>query len=141
MTDSPVAALYLRSAAENPAAIVDQRRRCTLHASAQGWTVGDVFVDDGVSGLRDDRPGLGALRECIASGQVQVVLATERARIARDPAIIDDLGRFCDLHHVRLVYVDGPVLGPCSTMQRLFREEVLLRALRGDDMENEELLR
>lgn len=43
MTDRPVAALYLRSAAENPAAINDQRRRCTLHASAEGWCVGDVL--------------------------------------------------------------------------------------------------
>ncbi len=68
MTDRPVAALYLRSAAENAAAIAEQRRRCTVHAAAQGWSVGEMFVDDGVSGLNDERPGLGALRGCMRDG-------------------------------------------------------------------------
>ena len=52
MTDRPVAALYLRSAAANADAIAEQRRLCTEYAAARGWSVGEIFVDDGVSGLR-----------------------------------------------------------------------------------------
>lgn len=85
------------------AGIDERRRRCTLHASAQGWSINKVFVDDGMSVLRDERPGLGDLRECIA--MVQVVLAADPARIARDPAVIDDLGRSCELNDARLKYV------------------------------------
>lgn len=91
-----------------------------------------------MSGLRVDRPGLDALRTCIGTGRVQIVLATEPARIARDWTIIDDLERACHDDGVRLAYVETqPDLR--SIMERLFAEERRRRARMGCPVEDEDL--
>ena len=53
-------AIYVRISQENPDgySLADQEQRCRQHAEAQGWTVARVYVDDGVSGRRWDRPAL-----------------------------------------------------------------------------------
>ena len=53
-------AIYVRISQENPDgySLADQEQRCRAHAEAQGWTVVRVYVDDGVSGRRWDRPAL-----------------------------------------------------------------------------------
>lgn len=138
MTNRSIAALYLRTAAENQAAILDQRRLCTDYATAQGWVVDEVFVDDGVSGLRDDRTGLNALRACIETGQVQIVLATDPARIARDWTIIDDLARLYAVNDVRLAYAKTQPDLP-SVVELPLREERQPRARIGCTIKDEDL--
>ncbi|MBJ3764376.1 recombinase family protein [Maribius pontilimi] len=107
MTDQTIAALYLRSATSNDAAIAEQRRYCTEHAAAQGWRIGEVFVDNGASVVRD-RPGLAALRDCIKQGRAQIALAANPASIARDPEMLSDFSQFCETNGARIAYVDAP---------------------------------
>jgi site-specific DNA recombinase len=44
---------------------------------------GSVFIDDGISGTRLDRPGLERLRDLVAEGTFEVILVTAPDRLAR----------------------------------------------------------
>ncbi|WP_147115365.1 recombinase family protein [Tateyamaria sp. syn59] len=130
MPPQPVAALYLRSASTNDVAIEEQRRICTALAESQGWRIGETVVDNGVGGMRD-RPGLTALRTCIAEGRAQIALATEPVRIARDPKMIKDLVDFCAAHGAELLFANSASVGSVMTyeqsldaMRRLIMEVV-----------------
>jgi site-specific DNA recombinase len=54
-------------------------------AAAHGYEVlpGSVFIDDGISGTRLDRPALDRLRDLVAEGVFEVLLATAPDRLAR----------------------------------------------------------
>jgi site-specific DNA recombinase len=54
-------------------------------AAARGYEIllGKVFIDDGVSGTRLDRPALERLRDLAAEGAFDVVLVTAPDRLAR----------------------------------------------------------
>lgn len=58
MTEQPVATLYLRSATHDDDSIAEQSRICAEHAAAQGWRVGEIFIDNGASGVRNECRGL-----------------------------------------------------------------------------------
>ena len=87
------AAVYARSAtvtahrnsiARQTAAAVEYARRNELDVVA-------VHVDDGVSGLGIDRPGLGRLLDNVASDRISVVIVEDLERIARSPATLLDV--------------------------------------------------
>jgi site-specific DNA recombinase len=54
-------------------------------AEASGYEVlpGNVFIDDGISGTRLDRPALERLRDLVAEGVFEVLLVTAPDRLAR----------------------------------------------------------
>ena len=54
-------------------------------AEAHGYEVlpGNVCIDDGISGMRLDRPAPEGLRDVAAEGAFEVVLVTAPARLAR----------------------------------------------------------
>jgi predicted site-specific integrase-resolvase len=54
-------------------------------AAAHGYEVlpGSVFIDDGISGTRLDRPALERLRDLVAEGVFEVLLVTAPDRLAR----------------------------------------------------------
>ncbi|QAX28722.1 recombinase family protein [Leisingera sp. NJS204] len=127
------AALYLRSAVADDAAIEDQRRRFSAHAEAQFFSVGEVFSDNGASGMAE-RSGLQALRTCIESGRAEVVIATDPARIYRDIDKADEFRRFCEQHGVELVWADQPTAADESfkaLFDRLRAEELARMEGRG----------
>jgi len=73
-------------------------------AEARGYEVlpGNVFIDDGVSGTRLDRPALERLRDLAAEGAFDVLLVTAPDRLARRYAyqvvLVEELTRgFCQL--------------------------------------------
>src|SRR5215468_5219499 len=82
------AALYARVSTdkqereETVASQVDLLRQT---AEAGGYEVppGNIFIDDGVSGSRLDRPALERLRDLAAEGAFEVVLVTAPDRLAR----------------------------------------------------------
>ncbi|MCU1439727.1 MAG: recombinase [Rhodoglobus sp.] len=57
-------------------------------ADAKGYTIVDVFTDDGISGYIDDtnRPGFNALAARIAAGAYDIVIATNQKRLGRNVA-------------------------------------------------------
>jgi len=64
----------------------EQKGRAIVGAHvADGWTLHDVYVDDGVSGTlpADERPALSALMRDIAAGKVDTVIFTKIDRMAR----------------------------------------------------------
>jgi predicted site-specific integrase-resolvase len=84
----PRAALYARVSTDKPereetvASQVDLRQQT---AQARGYEVlpGNVFIDDGVSGTRLDRPALERWRDLAAEGAFEVLLVTAPDRLAR----------------------------------------------------------
>ncbi|QQA42585.1 recombinase family protein [Pelagovum pacificum] len=97
MTTGTTALLYRRSARSSDVAIGEQRGLCTDYAAARGWRILDVVVDTGVGGVAEPT-GLTILRERIASGGAQAVIATDLARISRDPERVQAFARFCRQH-------------------------------------------
>ena len=51
--------------------IENQRAILTEYVSKQGWTVYDEYVDDGVSGVSFDRPGVQRLLDDAKNGKYQ----------------------------------------------------------------------
>jgi site-specific DNA recombinase len=78
-------AIYVRISQENPDgySLADQEQRCRQHAEAQGWTVARVYVDDGVSGRRWDRPALQRMLGELMSLGIGVVLVYDLDRAMR----------------------------------------------------------
>jgi len=69
-----------------PNAVPVQLAKLHTYAAAQGWPVDDahVFADAGASGATLERPGLAALRQAVARGEVKRVIVTDNDRLARD---------------------------------------------------------
>ncbi|CUH39179.1 hypothetical protein JSE7799_01900 [Jannaschia seosinensis] len=104
-----IAALYLRSATSNDYAITEQHKDCAEYAVARGWSLGEVFVDDGESGMADERPGLQALRECLREGRASVVVAEGASRLHRDVEKLGEFYGFCDALGVEVSYARSSV--------------------------------
>lgn len=82
------AALYARVSTdkqEREETVASQGDLLRQTAAARGYEIlpGNVFIDDGVSGTRLDRPALERLRDLAAEGAFEVVLVTAPDRLAR----------------------------------------------------------
>jgi site-specific DNA recombinase len=82
------AALYARVSTdkqEREETVASQVELLRQTAAAHGYEVlpGNVFIDDGISGTRLDRPALDRLRDLVAEGAFEVVLVTAPDRLAR----------------------------------------------------------
>ena len=75
-----------RGQAEKGYSLCQQMEALRSHAQANGMTVLAEIPDDGYSGMTLDRPGLDRVRELVETGSVDVVLAQDRDRFAREPA-------------------------------------------------------
>lgn len=74
--------------AESGAGMAAQTDACQTYAERQGWEVGGVFMDEGVSGAAglDKRPGLLDAIASMAKGDI--LLVSKRDRLGRDPMAI-----------------------------------------------------
>jgi len=98
-------------------------------ATARGYEVlpGNVFIDDGVSGTRLDRPALERLRDLAAEGAFEVVLVTAPDRLARRYAyqvvLVDELTRQgCEVVFVQQSLGASPAEQMLLQMQGVFAE-------------------
>jgi putative DNA-invertase from lambdoid prophage Rac len=99
------AAIYARvSTAEQSCDAQVERLRS--YCVAQGWDDPLVFRDDGISGVRDNRPQLDALRERIHRGEVSTVVVTKMDRLGRSLGMILRFWDECDGVGVRVVVTD-----------------------------------
>ena len=84
----PTAIIYIRVSTQKQAEAENgldaQKADCVAYAEKNGFCVGGVFVDAGVSGGAElqDRPGLMSAIESLKKGSV--LLVAKRDRIARD---------------------------------------------------------
>jgi site-specific DNA recombinase len=62
-----------------------QTEALRAYCEAEGWRIVDQIEDGGHSGADLVRPGLDRLRDRVAQGGVQVVIAQDRDRFAREP--------------------------------------------------------
>jgi site-specific DNA recombinase len=98
-------------------------------AEARGYEVlpGNVFIDDGVSGTRLDRPALERLRDLAAEGTFDVVLVTAPDRLARRYAyqvvVVAELPRCgCEVVCVHQIWGASPEEPMLLQMQGVFAE-------------------
>jgi site-specific DNA recombinase len=82
------AALYARVSTEKQEreeTVASQVALLQQTAAAHNYDVlpGNVFIDDGISGTRLDRPALDRLRDLAAEGAFEVILVTAPDRLAR----------------------------------------------------------
>ena len=90
--------------------IASQREAVLEHAGGRSWTVpGErVFADDGFSGATLDRPALEALRDAVAGGEVETVVAWSADRLSRNFAHQMLLQEEFARHGARIVFVQEP---------------------------------
>ena len=83
--------LYARVSTEEQAksgySLAQQLDALREHAAREGYGVLEEVTDPGQSGASLERPGMDRVRDLVAGGGVSVVLAQDRDRFAREPAL------------------------------------------------------
>ena len=64
--------------------IENQRRVLTNYVSEQGWSIYDEYVDDGISGVSFDRPGVQRMLEDAKSGRINLIICKDMSRFGRN---------------------------------------------------------
>ncbi|WP_270406923.1 recombinase family protein [Paenibacillus timonensis] len=69
--------VYARSAKQSPEAIIAQVKKCMQYADEKGLLIEEVFIDDGFSGLTNDRPGYNNLLNTVKVEDTVIVASAE----------------------------------------------------------------
>lgn len=115
------AALYCRlskdDANEGPSAsIQNQRELLRRVCDEQGWTVTEIFEDDGYSGLSMNRPAFQRMLSEIEQGRFDVVLTKDLSRLGRNHLDTDGLiEKTFPRYHVRYIAVNDAVDTSCDS--------------------------
>ena len=84
--------------------IENQRAILTEYISKQGWTVYDEYVDDGVSGVSFDRPGVQRLLDDAKTGKINLIICKDLSRFGRNYI---QVGQYTDyifpMHNIRFI--------------------------------------
>jgi site-specific DNA recombinase len=102
-------ALYARVSSqkqEQDGTIKSQVTALQEHAAAKGWTVADLYVDDGFSGTTLVRPGLDRLRDDARKGLFNHVLFLCPDRLSRDPFDATLIKRELSKLDIHIIYLD-----------------------------------
>ena len=75
-------------------------------AQSKGWTSIRIFEDEGISGVRDNRPALDQLRGFMRKREFTVLLATKMDRLGRSVQGIRALWDEAELYGVRVICAD-----------------------------------
>jgi len=107
------AAIYARVSSDRQKenhTIASQTAALIQHAETQGYAVPSewVFQDEGYSGASLVRPGLEALRDLVAQGHIEAVLAHSPDRLSRKYAYQILLAEEFNRQGVELVFLKAP---------------------------------
>ena len=69
--------------------IENQRKVLTAYIKEQGWTLYDEYVDDGISGVTFDRPGVQRMLEDAKAGKINLILCKDMSRFGRNYIEVD----------------------------------------------------
>ena len=138
------AVLYARVSSQEQAktgySLQDQIRALRSYAEANGYEVMEEVQDPGYSGVSVERPGLNRVLDLVAAGGVAVVLAQDRDRIAREPAITGWLRMRFNQHSTKLRAMNDPddespegqlTMGIMDVMAKFERSTTMVRTRRG----------
>jgi site-specific DNA recombinase len=106
------AILYARVSSKEQAeegySLQDQLRTLRQWATNNSYQVVEEVEDRGYSGASLERPGLSRIRDLVAADGVDLVLAQDRDRIARDPIIAGWLSIQFEQHGTRIRALNDP---------------------------------
>ena len=101
--------MYLRLSSEDERngeslSIDNQRKMLTDYINEQGWTLYDEYVNDGVSGVTFERPGIQRMLEDAKMGKINLILCKDLSRFGRNYI---EVGRYVDylfpLYNIRFI--------------------------------------
>ena len=69
---------------EESQSISTQREILTEYVSKQGWTIADIYIDDGYSGTNFERPDFKRLLIDIEIGKIDLVITKDLSRLGRN---------------------------------------------------------
>ena len=101
--------MYLRLSSEDERigeslSIDNQRKILTDYITEQGWTLFDEYVDDGVSGVTFERPGIQRMLDDAKTGKINLILCKDLSRFGRNYI---EVGRYADylfpLYNIRFI--------------------------------------
>lgn len=97
-----------------------QIERGSALCAARGWGVPRVFRDDGVSGIRDNRPALDAMRAAMRRGEITHVVATKIDRLGRSVQMLLRFWDEADAAGVSVILIDQGIdtSTPAGRLQR-----------------------
>jgi len=92
----------------------------TAYCQSRGWTDVAVFRDDGISGVRDNRPELDKLRERMLHGEFSSVVVSKMDRLGRSLGMILRFWDEADASGVRVIVIDQGIdtSTPAGRLQR-----------------------
>jgi len=103
--------LYLRVSTDDQAeryGLAARRHALELAAARRGYTVSDLYSDEGVSGAVERRPQLDRLLADARAKRIEVVLTLDSSRLARDIRVWANLVHSFSEVGVRVEYVALP---------------------------------
>jgi DNA invertase Pin-like site-specific DNA recombinase len=80
-----------------------QEQELVEYVKRHNWTLHRIYRDDGVTGAREDRPGLNALRSDVKRGRVNLVAVWSLDRMARSVRQLVELAEEFNSHSVDFV--------------------------------------
>ena len=101
--------MYLRLSSEDERtgeslSIDNQRKILTDYITEQGWTLFDEYVDDGVSGVTFEIPGIQRMLGDAKAGKINLILCKDLSRFGRNYI---EVGRYVDylfpLYNIRFI--------------------------------------
>jgi len=97
-----------------------QVSQLTAYCQSRGWTDVAVFRDDGISGVRDNRPELDKLRERMLHGEFSSVVVSKMDRLGRSLGMILRFWDEADAAGVRVIVIDQGIdtSTPTGRLQR-----------------------
>ena len=97
-----------------------QVAQLTAYCQARGCTDVAVFRDDGISGVRDNRPELDKLRERMLHGEFTAVVVSKMDRLGRSLGMILRFWDEADAAGVRVIVIDQGIdtSTPAGRLQR-----------------------
>ena len=97
-----------------------QVTQLTAYCQSRGWTDVAVFRDDGISGVRDNRPELDRLRQRMMNGEFSAVVVSKMDRLGRSLGMILRFWDDADAAGVRVIVIDQGIdtSTPAGRLQR-----------------------
>lgn len=105
---SPRIAIYARASTDSQSTAF-QEAALLSYCSSRSWLNPEVFADEGVSGIRDNRPALDKLRARVLRGEFDIVVVQKMDRLGRSLGMILRFWDELDAAGVRVVVVDQAI--------------------------------